>query len=313
MQYFNIQLASQLSGVASATIRAWEKRYNAVVPERGDNKHRLYSEKDIEKLSLLYQLTEMGQNIGKIAHLDLNELKNIYSQITHKPYEDRFLEPEKSDKADTEKILSNFLLALSAYKLDIISHELEKTVSLLSPRDLCLQIVIPLFQEIGRKVYNREFSIAQEHALSALMKFYLGQIIGKSYQKKHQKSDMVLITTPEGELHDIGVLSASLLCVHYGIKFIFLGASLPADALAETANALEPKYILLGATREDLTPQQNLEQYLGQLTTMLTCKPTIMVGGNLKPYTQTELEKKKIKSFSSLQALDEFFKKNYGQ
>ena len=50
MQYFNIQVASQLSGVASATIRAWEKRYNAVVPERGDNKHRLYSEKDIEIL-----------------------------------------------------------------------------------------------------------------------------------------------------------------------------------------------------------------------------------------------------------------------
>ena len=56
MQYFNIQVASQLSGVASATIRAWEKRYNAVVPERGDNQHRLYSEKDIEKLALLFKI-----------------------------------------------------------------------------------------------------------------------------------------------------------------------------------------------------------------------------------------------------------------
>jgi len=71
MQYFNIQVASQLSGVASATIRAWEKRYNAVVPERGDNKPRLYSEKDIEKLALLFLLTEVGQSIGTIAHLDI--------------------------------------------------------------------------------------------------------------------------------------------------------------------------------------------------------------------------------------------------
>jgi DNA-binding transcriptional MerR regulator len=82
MQYFNIQVASQLSGVASATIRAWEKRYNAVIPDRAENKHRLYSEKDIEKLALLFKLTELGQGIGKIAHLDLNELKDIYSADT---------------------------------------------------------------------------------------------------------------------------------------------------------------------------------------------------------------------------------------
>ena len=52
MQYFNIQIASQLSDVAAATIRAWEKRYTAVVPSRAENGHRLYSETDIEKLSM---------------------------------------------------------------------------------------------------------------------------------------------------------------------------------------------------------------------------------------------------------------------
>ena len=85
MQYFNIQLASQLSGVASATIRAWEKRYNAVVPDRAENKHRLYSENDIEKLAVLFSLTELGQSIGKIAHLELEELKVIYTRLTHRP------------------------------------------------------------------------------------------------------------------------------------------------------------------------------------------------------------------------------------
>lgn len=313
MQYFNIQLASQLSGVAAATIRAWEKRYNAVIPERGDNKHRLYSESDIEKLGLLYQLTEVGQSIGKIAHLELSELKEIYSRLMHRPYEDKFVVTPHHEKVDTKKMLSNFMLALSAYKLDIISHELEKTLTTLPPRDVCLNILIPLFQEIGNKVYNRELTIAQEHAISSLVKFYIGQIIGKHYQKTMIRPDLILITTPEGEQHEIGVLAAALLCVHYGVKFIFLGANLPAEALAETANALEPKIILLGVTREDLTPQQNLEQYLSAVSGKLNCQPTIMVGGNLRPYTRTELEKKKIQSFSSLQGLDEFLQKNYGQ
>jgi DNA-binding transcriptional MerR regulator len=115
MQYFNIQLASQLSGVASATIRAWEKRYNAVIPARGDNKHRLYSETDIEKLALLSKLTELGQTIGKIAPLELIELKEIYARLMKKPYEEKLIVSPSHDNIDTEKMLAGFFLALSAF------------------------------------------------------------------------------------------------------------------------------------------------------------------------------------------------------
>ena len=148
MQYFNIQIASQLSGVASATIRAWEKRYNAVLPERGENNHRVYSEKDIEKLALLSKLTELGQGIGKIAHLELDELKSIYSTLLHRPYDEKNLVTTQLEQVDYDKILNGLYLALAGYKIDIISHEFNKATYLLSPRDLCLNILIPLFREI---------------------------------------------------------------------------------------------------------------------------------------------------------------------
>lgn len=306
MQYFNIQVASQLSGVASATIRAWEKRYNAVVPDRAENKHRLYSETDIEKLAVLYRLTELGQSIGKIAHLELNELKEVYTRLMHRPYEEKYVVTPHHDKIDLEKMLGNFQLALAAYKLDIISHELEKAKTLLSPRDLCLDILVPLFQEIGKKVSLNEFSIAQEHTLSAIVSFHLGQMIGQHYQKTLVRNELILITTPEGELHEIGILGAALLCVHYGIKIIYLGANLPAESLAEAANALNPKAILLGTTRFELSTNSNLDDYLKTLKLQLTNNPNIWVGGNLKPYVRTELEKNKITFFPSLQALDIF-------
>lgn len=309
MQYFNIQVASQLSGVASATIRAWEKRYNAVVPERGDNKHRLYSETDIEKLALLYKLTELGQSIGKIAHLPLAELKEVYSKLMHKPYEDRHVVSPQLEKIDIEKMLSGFYLALAAYKLDIISHELDKAKNLLSPRDLCLNILIPLFQEIGNKVARNELSIAQEHTLSAIVSFHLGQMIGLHYQKTLQRNELVLITTPEGEMHEIGILASALLCVHYGIKFIFLGANLPAISLAEAANALHPKALLIGTTRHELSGNTTVEDYLRVVRENLTTDTEFWVGGNVKPYLKAELEKKKAKVFSSLQTLDEFLAK----
>jgi DNA-binding transcriptional MerR regulator len=309
MQYFNIQVASQLSGVASATIRAWEKRYNAVVPERAENKHRLYSETDIEKLAVLYQLTEIGQSIGKIAHLELTDLKIVYTRLMHRPYEERHVVTPHHDKIDLEKMLGNLQLALSAYKLDIISHELEKAKTLLSPRDLCLNILVPLFQEIGNKVSRNELSIAQEHILSAIVSFHLGQMIGQHYQKTLLREELILITTPEGEFHEIGILGSSLLCVHYGIKIIYLGANLPAESLAEAANALNPKAILLGVSRFELNSQLTLEDYLRNLKLHLTSAPILWIGGNLKPYARSELEKKKINFFPSLLALDEFLSK----
>ncbi len=306
MQYFNIQVASQLSGVASATIRAWEKRYKAVVPERGDNKHRLYSEKDIEKLALLAKLTDYGQSIGRIASLSLEELKDLYSSLLHRPYEEVSLSAPTSDDVDFEKLLTGFYLALGAYKLDIISHELEKAKTFLSPRDLCLKLIVPLFREIGMKVERNELSIAQEHTLSAIFSFHMGQMIGQHYQRKNLKEDLLLISTPEGEMHEIGILASALLCVHHGVKFIFLGANLPSYSLAEAANALKPRAILLGTIKgHEISDHKSLEDYLTELEKKLTTKASIWVGGNLRPYAKTELERRKIPFFPTLEAFDQ--------
>lgn len=306
MQYFNIQLASQLSGVASATIRAWEKRYNAVVPDRAENKHRLYSETDIEKLALLFRLTEMGQSIGKIAHLELEELKSIYESLTHKPYDQKAIAIPSLSEDEIQSILNSFYLAIAAYKIDIIAHELNKAKEVLSPRALCLEIIIPLFQEIGTRVFKGEISIAQEHTISALVRFYIGQMIGQHYKKNIQREELILITTPEGELHEIGILCASLIFVHYGVKFIYLGTNLPAESLAEAANALNPTAILVGSTRRDLKDKLTLDDYLNSLKQHLKVSTDLWIGGDLKLSVKNDLEKKKVQFFPSLESLDQF-------
>lgn len=153
--------------------------------------------------------------------MDLEQLKEVYRALLHKPYDEKHVVSPHHERIDFEKMLSSFYLALSAYKLDIISHELDKAKNLLSPRDLCLHLLIPLFQEIGNKVSRNELTIAQEHTLSAIVSFHLGQMIGQHYQKEIHRKELILITTPEGEMHEIGIIAAALLLVHYGIKFIF--------------------------------------------------------------------------------------------
>lgn len=307
MQYFNIQVASQLSGVASATIRAWEKRYKAISPQRGENKHRLYSEQDIEKLSILFKLTEVGQSIGKIAHLNLVELKILYQQLFNQDFKVTSTDSLLFTNEEIEKSLKSFLIALESYKIDIISHELDKINSALGPRDLCLKILVPLFREIGHRVERGNLNVAQEHTLSAIFSFHIGQMIARNYQNKNLRKGHILISTPEGELHELGIMASALLCVHYGLKFIYLGPNLPAKSLAEAAHALKPQAILLGITKGiDLTENKTLIEYLNELEQQRISASNLWIGGNLRSYIQKELKEKNIVFFSSLEAFDIF-------
>lgn len=79
---YKIGAVSRITGVGSETLRAWERRYNAVIPSRSESGDRQYSREDVTKLLMLKTLTESGISIGTIASLDAKELKNLFDEHT---------------------------------------------------------------------------------------------------------------------------------------------------------------------------------------------------------------------------------------
>ena len=61
-----IRVAAGRTGLTPFIIRAWEKRYNAVTPDRTAKNRRLYSDQDIERLALLNEATHLGWRIGEV-------------------------------------------------------------------------------------------------------------------------------------------------------------------------------------------------------------------------------------------------------
>lgn len=55
-----IKVVAQRTGLSAHLIRIWEKRYGAVEPERTETNRRLYSDEQIERLSLLRDITQNG-------------------------------------------------------------------------------------------------------------------------------------------------------------------------------------------------------------------------------------------------------------
>ena len=72
---YKIGAVSKITGIGTETLRAWERRYKAVVPKRSDSGDRVYDGDDLKKLFMLKNLVDAGNSIGTIAHLNLDELK----------------------------------------------------------------------------------------------------------------------------------------------------------------------------------------------------------------------------------------------
>src|SRR5437868_8101982 len=73
----HIQSVSRLTNLSVDTIRAWEKRYAAVRPQRGPAGQRLFSSDDVERLVLLRMAVNGGDAISKVASLSNPELRQL--------------------------------------------------------------------------------------------------------------------------------------------------------------------------------------------------------------------------------------------
>ena len=73
---YKIGAVSKITGIGTETLRAWERRYHAVVPSRSESGDRVYNSEDLAKLFLLKNLSDAGNSIGTIAKLSTQELKS---------------------------------------------------------------------------------------------------------------------------------------------------------------------------------------------------------------------------------------------
>jgi DNA-binding transcriptional MerR regulator/methanogenic corrinoid protein MtbC1 len=280
MKTFNINITSKLTGLSIHTLRAWEKRYNIISPKRNSAGHRVYSEKEVEVLSILNQLCSHGHNISNLKNKSLNELKSLIeiSGLKH-TIENEFI--INDDPINAEKSLNNLLLALEAFRLDVVSHEFYNIKVKLSLKDLALNVISPLMSLVGRKVVENKLSIFQEHALSSIIKFHLGQFLYSTPRDKRNYTKTFILTTPEGDFHEFGILLAGLLCSHYGHKFYYLGPNLPAESIIHAVHSLNADHIIIGSTNfKNSTNSKELDDYFMKVLKGIGNKKRLIVGGD---------------------------------
>lgn len=66
---FNTKAVVQQTGVPAPTLRAWERRYKLIAPERANNAYRLYSQRDIALIRWLKERVDAGIAISHAVAL----------------------------------------------------------------------------------------------------------------------------------------------------------------------------------------------------------------------------------------------------
>ncbi len=73
-EWYRIGAVARLTGVPPVTLRAWERRYGVVQTMREEGKARMYSREDVERLTLIKRLVDLGNAISTVATLSHPEL-----------------------------------------------------------------------------------------------------------------------------------------------------------------------------------------------------------------------------------------------
>ncbi len=271
MDNFPIRVLSEKTGVAPTTLRAWERRYGLLKPQRTPKGHRLYDAKDVDAVNRIVNLLNENYTISKaITAIKLEEIQEKIEAGTTEA-SSREAEPNTDHWVDFHNRFLNAIEQFDEARLDSIYNEALS----LYPIDLVSsQILRPLLKTLGQRWEERDAGIAEEHFFTSYLRNKVGARLHHSSGKSN--GSRILLACMPGEFHELGSLLFGLSAMSRGYRILFLGADLPLDQIPHVVNSTEIDAVLLSAVNVTLRGQlaRQLEKLAGELTI------PVMLGGS---------------------------------
>ncbi|MDJ0868371.1 MAG: MerR family transcriptional regulator [Myxococcota bacterium] len=212
---YPLRTAARLTGLSPELLRAWERRYGAVAPQRTPGGTRRYSAADLERLRLVKAAVDAGHRISQVAQLDDAALRRFAAT------------PEAPPSDRLEAILS----ALDSLDAPEAQRLLALQLSALGPSGFAREVALPLVYEIGQRWTEDRMGIAPEHLATGVLRSQLGAALQPT--SSSLLGPLVVFATPSGERHELGLLMAALTALGAGANPLYLGPEVPVDDLLD--------------------------------------------------------------------------------
>lgn len=255
---YSLGAVSRLTGLSAHVLRAWERRYGAVVPLRTPGGTRRYRESDVARLCKLRAAVSAGHPISEVANAPHDELERRLGMTPALP----------------EPALSPMLDAIDRLDREEADRLLGSQLAALGPMRFVRSVAAPLLREIGSRWAAGSMCIASEHLASTLLRNLLGMCLRTT--SAGQQTAPILFTTLPGETHDLGTLMAAVITAQAGGHPIFVGANLPVSEIVDAADSLDAAAVAVGVCD---TNRNDTQAALRMLRDALPARVEVWIGG----------------------------------
>ena len=224
---YEIHEVAQLTGLAAARLRAWERRYEVVRPRRMPNGYRAYTADQVALLRAFARLIEEGERIG---------------ELVTRPREDVLAQAETRALDGTAH--AALVEAVRAFDRERLEGLVAQQLALRGLRAFAQEVVLPLAQSVGDLWALGKIPIAVEHLASEVV---LHALKG-GLRMSRGAGPLVVGACLPGERHEWGVLATLAIAQEGGWRVHYLGADLPVDELVQAAWTLDPWAVALSGS-----------------------------------------------------------------
>ena len=236
---FPIRVLSERTGIGSSTLRAWERRYGLLQPERTPKGHRLYREQDVKRIERIVGLLDENHTLPGIASLLNDEQEEKTSGSPGSPLENdawsALVEQTLTAVREfsTERIEAIFNESASLYPFDLVTERL----------------IEPVLKTLGDQWDKRPAGIAEEH-------FYTGWLNHRLGARFHHASSQatgarIVCACLPGSYHDIGLKLFSISALMRGYRILYFGANLPLEQIPYILERSAARGVVLAANRQN--------------------------------------------------------------
>lgn len=252
-----IREVARQTGVNAVTLRAWERRYGLIVPQRTPKGHRLFSAEHVQRIHTILTWLNRGVPVSQVKNL-IDSAQVIPDTVEN----------------EWQALRQNLVAAISDLAERRVDDAVNQAMALYPPRTLCEQLMLPLLQELEQR-WQGQFGAQMERVffLSWLRSKFGARIYHNNRQL--QGAPLLLVNHSDLPLEPHLWLSAWLASSADCPVEVF-DWPLPVGELALAVEHLQPRAVLLYSSKALHLP--SLVKLLGGVSCpTLVAGPTVCI------------------------------------
>ncbi len=231
---WRIKEFAAIVGVPEATLRAWERRYALLEPERSTGGFRLYSRADERRIRAMQAHMARGLAPAQAAALALAEAAALALAEAAES-----IVPPRSPAALIDALIAA-AEAFDATRFDTLLDAAFALGQLAAIRD----VVLPALVEVGDRWASAEITVGHEHFASHLIE---RRLLTLAQGWEAGRGPLALLACPAGERHTLGLVCFGLVLADRGWRIAYLGADTPIDQVHDVSAQMGPDAVVLCA------------------------------------------------------------------